>query len=90
MTDFAIDQAKAVEYDEDEEVPTCEVCGAEGSYVLYDGDKTCKKCGDLPEQHEPNVDARSNWERWWDEREHYSGWHGENRIRFIGGFQSAY
>ena len=68
----------------------CPVCGADAPYVLYDGDKMCVECG-----HVPGVGGRSKdtteWQEWLSHRDNeYSGWHGPERIKFVGGFASAY
>jgi ribosomal protein L37AE/L43A len=84
-----LSQARYVEEDAQHE---CPVCGADEEYVLYEGDKMCSECG-----HAPDPGARrsvtaneSPWESWWDHREQYDGFYGENRVRMVGGFVSTY
>ena len=77
--------------DEDESVDKCTHCGAERSYVLYDNDKVCKECGHVPTGSEGPSNESDPWGEWWEHRSaEYSGFYGPNRIKFVGGFESAY
>lgn len=79
--------------DEDRE---CGVCDAEESFVLYDNDKVCRNCGYVPGNggtngYNDNVfDQWSEWQEHRRENEDYSGWYGEDRIKFVGGFLTPY
>jgi hypothetical protein len=66
----------------------CPLCGAEAPYVLYDGDKMCGECGHVPGVGGDDKDAHESWRE--HRRENYSGWTGPDRIKFPGGFASAY
>lgn len=67
----------------------CPLCGADAPYVLYDGDKMCEECGHVPSAG--GRDADDGHEDWREHRrENYSGWFGPDRIKFPGGFASAY
>lgn len=76
-----------------DEEPTCGVCGAEGSFVLYDRDKVCIECGHAPDGGE-SLDAHNSgdrWVEWWQHRAaNYDGFYGDGRIKMVGGFGSAY
>lgn len=85
-----ISTAPAVEEADDRE---CNICEAEGTFVIYDGDQVCTQCGHAPtSDSNTGVEQGSNeWSDWFDHRdERYSGWYGEDRIKFPGGFASAY
>lgn len=69
----------------------CPLCDAEAPYVLYDGDKMCENCGHTPGAGGDGGGDESDDERWRKHRrENYSGWYGPERIKFPGGFASAY
>jgi hypothetical protein len=78
---------------EDEE---CGICEAEGSFVLYDGDKVCKECGHAPaggsgRDSLSDGGGDTEWADWLQHRrDEYDGFYGEDRIKFVGGFASAY
>lgn len=77
--------------EEDEEPEECDVCGAEASFVKYDNDKTCKKCGYRPTESTITSKKKSEWEQWWEHRsDMYSGLRGEDRVKMVGGFASAW
>jgi hypothetical protein len=81
------ESARAVD-DEDDE---CPVCGAENSYALYDGDKVCSQCAHVPSHDTREEETVDEWTEWQQHRaERYSGWYGEDRIKFVGGFASVY
>lgn len=79
---------------DDDEPTTCDVCSAENSYVLYDGDKVCSECGHAPDGRQEQFttdDVADPWAEWFSHRRaEYAGWYGEDRIKFVGGFASAY
>lgn len=78
---------------EDDGQHDCPVCDAEAPYVLYDDDKMCKKCGHTPGSGgDGGVTADDDeWADWRSHRrEKYSGWFGPERVKFVGGFASAY
>jgi len=67
----------------------CPLCGADAPYVLYDGDKMCEECGHVPGAGgNTSDDEHEDWRE--HRRENYSGWFGPDRIKFAGGFASAY
>jgi len=71
----------------------CPICDAEGKYVLYEGDKMCRTCGHVPSPSSIGGDEKGPWKQWHEHRkenEEYSGFTGENRIKFVGGFAAAY
>lgn len=71
----------------------CPVCSTEGGYVRHGTDSVCAYCGHVRGARSPQVDADTPWRDWHSHRrsnEDYEGWTGENRIRFVGGFSSAY
>lgn len=77
-------------YVEDDMQHDCPLCGAKSPYVLYDGDKMCEHCGHVPGAG-GDVDEQSEYEQWREHRRaNYSGWTGPERVKFPGGFKSAY
>lgn len=87
-----MDIENAPQRHEDEE-RECGLCEAEGTIVVYDGDKVCKNCGHTPGPSRGTADEQDEWAEWFEHRreyEEYSGWFGENRIKFVGGFADAY
>lgn len=85
-----LDTAPSVEEAEDRE---CDLCGNEGTFVIYDGDKVCTTCGHAPTSDGGTTVAQNDnqWSEWLDHRgEQYSGWYGADRIKFAGGFARAY
>lgn len=74
---------------EDEE---CAICDGENTFVLYENDKVCKQCGHAPTSTDrPSDNTETEWSRWEQHRrEEYSGFYGDERIKFVGGFTSAY
>jgi hypothetical protein len=81
----SMDRAK----DGDEE---CAICDGENTFVLYEGDKVCRQCGHAPSPKAgSSADEQSEWERWDEHRkDEYSGFYGDERIKFVGGFVAAY
>lgn len=90
-----IDTAPVADRADDAE---CDVDGCGGVYVLYDGDRVCRVCGhlsgtggnepmDYREKHLPK--AWVSFEKTRDS-DKYSGFTGQDRIKFVGGFASAY
>ena len=88
-----IDTAPVAGREDDAE---CERDDCGGTYVLYDGDRVCRRCGhlsgtgdadDVTYRQRHLTDAWREYER---EREKYEGFTGEDRIKFPGGFVSAY
>lgn len=74
--------------DEGEE---CGLCGAEDAYVLYDNDKMCEECGYVPGVVVEEDESLTEWAEWIRHRaKEYSGWYGEERVKFAGGFVAAY
>lgn len=76
----------------DHEPFECDECG--GPIVIdgEDEDKFCASCGLLTtvDTIEPD-EVESDWEKWRDHRrDEYSGWYGEDRIRFVGGFKGPW
>lgn len=70
----------------------CPLCGKENAYVLRDNDKVCEECNYMP-RAETTVESADPWDEWHEHRrdnDDYSGFTGENRIKFVGGFTSAY
>jgi hypothetical protein len=70
----------------------CDQDGCGGSYVLYDGDRVCRRCGHLSgtdssaaqsyrERHLPEA-----WQSFERQRSEYNGFTGDERIKFVGGF----
>lgn len=77
----------------------CDVESCGGTYVLYDNDRVCDECGHLSGTGNRNGDSTMGyreehlpepWVEYEKEREQYSGFYGEDRIKFPGGFASAY
>jgi hypothetical protein len=83
-----IESAPSVEDDDSE----CGLCGREGTFVLYDGDRLCKHCGYAPTSNNTmDTTEDSEWEGWLTHRNsEYSGFFGPDRVKFVGGFASAY
>jgi len=84
-----LETAPSVDEAEEKE---CAVCDEEGTFVIYDGDKVCDNCGYAPAGGGSSVTAdEDEWQAWLVHRdEEYSGFYGEDRIKFAGGFASAY
>jgi len=69
----------------------CNVCGSEGTFVLYDGDTLCTECSHSPSARRDGTSDTDDWDDWFQHREEeYEGWYGEDRIKFVGGFGHAY
>jgi len=69
----------------------CPICEAEGAYILYEGDKTCMRCGHTPGERVVPSEESDPWTRWFTHRkEEYSGFYGPDRIKMVGGFASSY
>lgn len=87
-----IDTAPTADGEDDDDVE-CDNC-AGGTYVLYDGDKLCRDCGYIAGSgggsREREVDDWAAWQQHRREHEDYSGFHGPDRIKMVGGFASAY
>lgn len=79
---------------DDEEDRECSICDSENSFVLYEGERVCKECGYAPTAGGTAVSTQNTseeWDDWFEHRdEQYSGFHGTDRIKFVGGFASAY
>lgn len=74
--------------DGDEE---CAVCDGENTFVLYENDKVCKNCGHAPDSRGRSESGLNKWQQWHKHRhEEYSGFYGEERLKFVGGFVSAW
>lgn len=82
-----MESAPSVAESEEQE---CALCGNEGTFVIYDGDKVCTTCGHAPDNTTSVTTNGDEFEDWLDERSEYSGWYGQDRIKFAGGFASAY
>lgn len=69
----------------------CSEC-EDGVYYKYDHDLICGDCHHAPdgESTYSGVSADSPWEDWWEHRTEYDGFYGEDRVRMVGGFRSAY
>lgn len=69
----------------------CSQC-EDGMYYKYDDDLICGMCHYAPETRaqKSSLGTLGEWEQFWSHREEYSGWHNEDRIRFVGGFHGAY
>lgn len=67
-------------------------CDCGGEFVMHDGDKLCADCGLVSGSESVDVEVEGPWGNWWEERRSsdYSGWTGKDRIKFVGGFVSAY
>jgi hypothetical protein len=75
---------------EDEE-RECPNCAEDGSFVRYDGDTVCRECQYTPTPSKPTSGREPQWSWWWNYRdEEYSGWHGDERIKMVGGFMEPY
>lgn len=86
MGTMRLETAPTVEEDHE-----CAICGATGSFVLYDHDKVCRECGYVPSADDGDETEDDEWERWFEHRdEDYDGFRGEDRIKMVGGFASAY
>lgn len=87
---MTIENAPAVEDADEKE---CGLCEAEGTFVIHEGDKLCTECGHAPSSRRSTVetDRKDEWQQWFEHRaEHYSGFYGEDRVKMVGGFESAY
>lgn len=67
----------------DEECPLCD-----GTFYRDSGELVCGDCCYAPID-EPE-ETRDEWEKFWDERDEYDGWYGEDRVKMVGGFIGAY
>lgn len=67
----------------------CDEC--ETTLVIdHDGDKRCPDCG-LLSRVVRTKEKLSEWQRWFRHRRNdYSGWHGPERVKMVGGFVSAW
>jgi len=69
----------------------CNVCGAENSYVMYDGDKVCTECQHVPDSRNRHSGSGDVWQQWFEHRrENYSGFTGPERVKMVGGFIKNY
>jgi hypothetical protein len=77
---------------ESEEDVTCAVCDTENPFVLYDGEKVCTECGHTPTSGGRSVTHETDqWSSWLQHRrDEYDGFYGDERIKFVGGFEAAY
>lgn len=89
-----IDTAPVADREGDAE---CDIEECGGTYVLYDGDRVCRRCGHLSGTGGDNMDQTYRqkqipepWVEYEQEREKYDGFHGEDRIKFPGGFAQTY
>jgi ribosomal protein S27AE len=82
-----IDTAPQIE-DEERECPNC---GEDGTFVRYDGDTVCSECHYTSTPSNRISDREPQWSWWWKHRrDEYSGWYGDERVRMVGGFYSAW
>jgi hypothetical protein len=76
---------------EGEEERECPICDSEGSIVLHEGDKVCRECQFTTSSESQRRDRDTSWADWHDHRDdEYDGFYGDGRIKFVGGFASAY
>jgi len=81
-------EAPTAEEDRQHECPNCET---ESPFVIYDGDKVCQHCAHVPGTVNARAASDDDWQHWWEHRRReYSGWHGHERVRMIGGFPATY
>lgn len=83
--------------DSDDDDAECDVTGCEGTYVMHEHDRVCMHCGHISGTGEKNADYRERhmpdpWVRFEKARnsEKYDGFYGPDRVKFVGGFVSAY
>lgn len=78
----------------EDEQHECGACGAEDPFVTVGGshgEKMCSECHVLPNQSRERVSQHSTpWETFRERRSQYSGFHGPERVKFVGGFARAY
>lgn len=68
----------------------CESC--EVGFVKYDGDKFCPECGILSGSS-LNEEPTDEWREWQirrRENDDWEGWYGEERVKVVGSFLSAW
>jgi hypothetical protein len=73
--------------------------GCDGTYVEYENDVICNECGHVrgtgTDKDAMNYRERHLPDRWLEyererAKEQYNGFHGENRVKFVGGFAAPY
>ena len=92
-----VDEQGAQSLDEDDN-SECPLCDSEDAYVKYDDDIVCENCGHVrggegKPQYNIETEVRPLWHEWFEyrrENDEYSGWYGEDRIRFVGGFEGVW
>lgn len=70
-------------------------CGACDGPLIMDEEqnKRCFDCGLIPGDTRSTSGEGETWSEWQDHRrdnDNYDGWYGADRIKFVGGFFSAY
>lgn len=74
-----------------DEMGECPLCGEEEAYVEHDNDKMCENCQYAPLASADHREDTDKWTEWRSHRsEEYSGWHGRDRIKMVGGFTRPY
>lgn len=66
----------------------CDLCGEE-TMVDTGRDEVCTNCWHAPDDRYYET-TDGPWEQFWDHREEYSGFYGDERKKCVGGFTSPY
>lgn len=68
----------------------CAIC-EDGQYLQDGHEMVCEDCHHSPSNEAvPPSNYTDPWEAFWSAREEYSGFHGEDRKKCVGGFSGAY
>lgn len=62
----------------------------DGNFLAVGNELVCENCMYSPDGEEPVMTFEDPWEKFWEHREQYSGFHGPNRVKMVGGFAHAY
>jgi hypothetical protein len=69
----------------------CPICESEGTYVDIGFDGVCTVCSHAPNSETSRNPPSDPWGAWFEHRkDNYSGFHGEERKKCVGGFIGAY
>lgn len=61
----------------------------DGTFLDLGTELVCDTCSHSP-SHRPRIKRVNPWEKFWEERQHYSGFTGPDRVRMVGGFVGGY
>jgi len=69
----------------------CPICENEGTYVDIGFNGVCTVCSHAPDSKEYEGGDDDGWTPWFEHRDdRYSGLHGDDRKKCVGGFAAAY